>query len=230
VRGFVLAYLGLSAMCIVLTGSRSSFLGLLVFGAVTVWFSRRRWLGVAAAVIAVPVLWAAVPGTLQNRFETIIHPEVGPANAKESADSRLEYFYKGFDLWAEYPVTGCGPGAWKMALQAKMESHNLFAQLVGEMGLLGSGAFLVLLGAFWWNARWIRRAVQPEPDGRPDFVALLARALLVGVLLLLLLGNFGHNLYRFSWLWYGGFLLIAAHCVRERLRQGEVWQPLPLAA
>jgi hypothetical protein len=35
--------------------------------------------------------------------------------------------------------------------------------------------------------------------------------------LLLFEGNFGHNLFRYSWLWYGGFLIIARHCVQQRL-------------
>jgi O-antigen ligase len=216
-RGFLAAYVGLSAMCIVLTGSRSAFLGLLVFAAVTVWYSRRRWLGLTAAVALVPVLWAAVPGTLQTRFETIVNPEVGPANAQVSAQGRLEGFWKGLDLWADYPITGCGPGAWRMAAQVKLESHNLYGQLVGEMGLLGALAFAAVLGGFWWNARRIRRSLGDwPPDGR-DFLAMLARAISIAVVLLLLEGNFGHNLYRFTWLWYGGFLLIAAYCVRQRL-------------
>ena len=35
--------------------------------------------------------------------------------------------------------------------------------------------------------------------------------------LLLFMGNFGHNLFRFSWLWYGGFLIICRHCLERRL-------------
>ena len=44
------------------------------------------------------------------------------------------------------------------------------------------------------------------------------------VFLLLFMGNFGHNLFRFTWLWYGGFLIIARHCVEVRLAE---WEPVP---
>ena len=27
------------------------------------------------------------------------------------------------------------------------------------------------------------------------------------------MGNFGHNLFRHNWLWFGGFLIIARHVV-----------------
>jgi hypothetical protein len=30
------------------------------------------------------------------------------------------------------------------------------------------------------------------------------------------MGLFGHNLFRFSWLWYGGFLIIARHVMIEQ--------------
>jgi hypothetical protein len=38
------------------------------------------------------------------------------------------------------------------------------------------------------------------------------------------MGNFGHNLFRFTWLWYGGFLIIARHCAARRVAE---WEPEP---
>jgi O-antigen ligase len=193
-----------------------------------VWFSKRRRLAIAAALVCTPLLWAAVPDTMQTRFETIIFPEVGPANAKESADGRLEGFFKGIDLWAEYPLTGAGPGVWKQAAHVKLESHNLYGQLVGEMGTLGLVAFTAMLGGFWYNLRLLRhwRQQQEQADEtEPAFLPLLARAIGVAIFLMLLEGNFGHNLYRFTWLWYAGFLLIATHCVRQHQESGEEEEP-----
>jgi O-antigen ligase len=226
-RAFLASYVGLSSVCIVLTGSRSSFLGLLVFAAITVWFSRRRWQAVGAGIVSLPLLWAVVPGSMQTRFETIIHPEVGPANAQVSAESRLEGLYKGLDVWAEHPLTGCGPGAWKWGARTKMESHNLYGQLVGEMGTLGLITFVLMLGGFWYNLRLMRRW-RREHEAEQTFLPLLARAIGVAVFLMLLEGNFGHNLYRFTWLWYGGFLLIATHCIRAGVDEAiELGQEAP---
>jgi hypothetical protein len=39
------------------------------------------------------------------------------------------------------------------------------------------------------------------------------------------MGNFGHNMLRFTWLWYGGFLIIARYCVQVRLADPEAWLP-----
>ena len=51
----------------------------------------------------------------------------------------------------------------------------------------------------------------------------LPSAVGVAVFLLLFMGNFGHNLFRFTWLWYGGFLIIARHCAELRVAN---WEPV----
>ena len=39
----------------------------------------------------------------------------------------------------------------------------------------------------------------------------------MSVFLLLFMGNFGHNLFRHNWLWFGGFLIIGRYVVQSRL-------------
>jgi O-antigen ligase len=211
----------LSVISITLTGSRSAFVGLAIWGLILVARSRWRWgLGVLA-LGCIPVLWGALPDSLQTRFETIVNPEVGPANARESAQNRLEGLEIGLNLWAQYPATGCGPGAWKPATGRKIESHNLFGQLLGETGTLGAVAFVGILLGFCINLRRIRRLYRERPEWGKDFLYHVNTAIGLALFLLLFEGNFGHNLFRYSWLWYGGFLIITRHCVEQRLQTEE---------
>ena len=85
-------------------------------------------------------------------------------------------------------------------------------------------AFLMLMGCFWMNLRLIRRIRREVPAWQNDLVFTLPSAIGVAVFLLLFMGNFGHNLFRFTWLWYGGFLVIARYCVARRLAN---WEPEP---
>ena len=96
----------------------------------------RRCVAFAAAA---PLAFVALPESLQTRFETIINPEVGPKNAQESGEGRLLGLTTGFSLWAANPLNGIGPGAWRPATGSKIESHNLYGQLIGELGTLGRG-------------------------------------------------------------------------------------------
>jgi hypothetical protein len=78
----------------------------------------------------------------------------------------------------------------------------------------------------------VRRAYREHPEWDRDFLYHVAGAVGLAVFLLLFEGCAGHNLFRYSWLWYGGFLVIARHCVRQR--QAEAYAPEdwaePLAA
>jgi O-antigen ligase len=222
-RVFLAAYVALSLACVGLTGSRSSFIGLLLWFLVVIAKSRWRWRLGILALLAAPILWATLPASLQTRFETIIHPEVGPLNAQVSGEGRLEGLQIGFQLWSQFPATGCGPGVWRPATGRLIESHNLYGQLVGEMGGLGLLTFGAILACFWVNLRWVRRVYKQHPEWGHDFLFHFSSAVGWGVFLLLFEGNFGHNLFRFSWLWYGGFLVIARYCIQERLNAAALW-------
>src|SRR6516164_5096178 len=135
-RRFLAGYVALSIVCVGLTGSRSAFVGLMLAGLLMIWHSQWRWRLAVVAIVVAPLLWATLPETLQTRFETIVNPDVGPKNAKSSAEGRIEGLMNGLKLWTEYPVSGCGPGAWRKATGSLIESHNLYGQLLGEMGTL----------------------------------------------------------------------------------------------
>jgi O-antigen ligase len=225
-RVLLAGYFGLSCLCILLTGSRGSLISLLVWCLIVVWGTKYRVKAIAGFVVAAPLAFVALPESLQTRFETIINPEVGPKNAQESGEGRIHGFFMGFDLWGASPLTGVGPGAWRPATRSAIESHNLYGQLVGETGTLGLVSFLVLLGCFWANLRAVKRVRRVFPEWQGDLVFQLTSAVGVSVFLLLFMGNFGHNLFRFTWLWYGGFLIIARYCVACRV---ATWEPEPEA-
>jgi O-antigen ligase len=218
-RIFLVAYVGLSLVCIGLTGSRSSFVGLLLCCLMIVLRSRRRWSLLVAAALLAPMLWFALPSSLQTRFETIVNPGAGPANAQASAMDRIEGLKIGLNLYERNPVTGVGPHAWKPATKRDLESHNLYGELLGEMGTLGALTFLFILAGFAINWQRIRQAYQQHPEWSKDFLFEVNVAIALGVILLLFEGNFGHNLFRYSWLWYGGFHMIALHCVKQRMKE-----------
>lgn len=220
-RWMIIGYVGLSSLCVLLTGSRSSLLGLVVWFMLMIFSHRRRGSFLLAFVLAAPVAFLMLPESLQTRFETIVNPEAGPANAEESGQGRIKGLFTGLELWQANPLTGVGPGAWRPATRSKLESHNLYGQLVGELGTVGLIAFVAILACYWRNLRRMKRIRTAIPEWRTDLPFQLATAIGTSVFLLLFMGNFGHNLFRFTWLWYGGFLIIANHCVSRRVAMLE---------
>ncbi len=143
-RWFLLGYVGLSSLCILLTGSRSSLLGLLVWFAIIIWGTKYRFKALVVFAAMSPIAFVALPESLQTRFETIINPEVRTKSDTESGEGRWYGLIMGLQQWANNPLTGIGPGAWRPANNTKIESHNLYGQLLGETGTLGGLAFLAL--------------------------------------------------------------------------------------
>lgn len=223
-RWLLIGYVGLSGLCVLLTGSRSSLLGLVLWFAIVIWKTKYRVKAFVGFAALAPLAFVALPESLQTRFETIINPEVGPANAQESGEGRIQGLMTGFRLWGANPLNGVGPGAWRPATRSKIESHNLYGQLMGELGTLGVAAFSAVLLCFWANLRAVKRLRNAYPEWRNDLLFTLPGAIGVALVLLLFMGNFGHNLFRFTWLWYGGFLIVARRCCEVRAMN---WEPGP---
>lgn len=222
VRFFLIGYVPLAIVCLLLTGSRAAFVGLLACGLLLMVFtSQRPWRWAVLVLPLLPLGWVALPEALQVRFTTLVDPSVGPANALQSAQGRMWGFLRGMELWARNPLTGCGPGAFAVAANATNQSHNLYGQIAGEMGTLGVVTFAGLIVCFAVNELRLRRLYR-DLSLRPDFPFLVVQAVSVSVLLLLVMGWGGHNLFRFNWLWYGAFQVIAVHCVRANL--WTAWQ------
>jgi O-antigen ligase len=217
-RAFLIVFVLLSVLCVLLTGSRGSFLGLVLLALLLAATGRKRMRLLILLAVVAPLIWFALPAQLQKRFESIIHPEAGTVGARMSAEGRIEGFLTGLELWQKYPLTGCGPGAWQPATETKLESHNLYGQVLGELGTLGTLAFAGFLLGCWSNIRRIRQLHQITGAGEGDWCFHLSQSIAMALILMLLLGFFGHSLFRFNWMWYGGFLMIARYCMEQRWR------------
>jgi hypothetical protein len=223
-KRLLIGYVGLSGLCIVLTGSRGALVGMIILASIMILRSRMRSRLITLAILLSPLLWSLIPADLQTRFYTMIDPSVGPDNAQASAESRSEGFWIGLRLWQAYPLTGCGPGVWRPATGRLIESHNLYGQVPGEMGALGVLTFGSIVFLLWRNCRAIK-SIYRRMGWAKDFFYYLGDGIGMAVLMLLIQGYGAHNLFRFNWLWYGAFLIIARHLVGQRARAGG--QPWP---
>ncbi len=212
----LLLHCGCASVCILLTGSRSGFLGLCLFGVCFMWLSRHRVRAFVISGAVAGLLVCALPGYLADRFLTIVDSSHGPSIAQASAMGRLAGFQDGMRLWADNLLLGVGPGVFRLAAGSGFNSHNVYGQVGGEMGVLGVVAFLALLACYFTNWLAARRLYRAHPRWPRDVPFHTSRAVAVTVLLLLFTGMAGHNLYRYNWVWLAAFQAIALHCVRSR--------------
>lgn len=138
-------YSCLALVAIILTGSRSGMVTALLFFLIIFLSTSRKFL--ASFVIAIVLLfsWQVMPEDLQTRFLSIFVDDMGPQGAQQSADGRMQGFMHGISLLSDNPILGVGPNNYPLSWDIRMNAHNLYGQLLGELGLLGGGAFGILL-------------------------------------------------------------------------------------
>lgn len=231
-RSLMIGYVLLLIGCILLTGSRAGFCALCLFGFLLVVSNSKHKaqaiaLGGVAALVGLLVLSVALPDELQNRYLTLLDSSRGPTNAVTSAQGRMDGIVWGFYLWGLSPLLGFGPGGFAYCTGKGMQPHNLYGQVLSEMGTVGGVALLALVLCFWYNVREMRRL---HPHGTPlPFAAQVTRSVGFIVILLLALGCAGHNLYRYNWLWFAAFSAVSLHCLRRQAARAPQYAYYPVA-
>jgi O-antigen ligase len=171
--------------------------------------------------------WIIVPEENKGRIRTIWAPEEGPANAQESAEGRIAGYNAGVVMFKSRPFTGVGIGNFSAYRVPNidgipLQAHNLEGQLLGEMGSLGVCAFLLMIGATLVNCRITARLSKFQNDIKMMLLGDLARACMVSLILLVFLGTFAHNLFRYNWLWLAAFSVLALQFQKDMLKRKEV--------
>ncbi len=207
------AYTGLVCSCVLLTGSRSGFVGLVACGFLVTMHSKHRKTMLAVGALLAVVGVALMAESLQNRLLTLIDPSYGPKNAQASASGRMHGFLFGIMAWQQSPLLGHGPNTFGEVTKRHGGAHNLYGQMLSEVGTLGTLAFLGLVVSVGLNEWESWRAHRGRPRGVSWWTC---RAVSLNMLLLLLLGWSGHSFFRYYWVWYAAFQAAAIHCLRTR--------------
>lgn len=218
---FLIGSFCLCVLCIQLTGSRSSFMVLVISLFGLAMLSKYRVRIILALVIAVPLVWITLPQNLKDRYETIWNPEAGPANAQASAEGRWDGFYGGIEVWQNNLPFGVGPGCYAVASGSGFQTHNLIGQVLSELGTLGAISYLALIGMVMWNQIEAHSLYKTMKDNYKEAEVLylyrVSFAVVWAVVLLIILGFGGHNAFRYTWVWYAAFQGIAVSLMRKKV-------------
>jgi O-antigen ligase len=164
----------------------------------------------------------------QSSFVEGIAEDAGQKGADESARGRIEGLKAGFGIMLKHPFFGLGPGNFEYAWAGGTgeirggSAHNLYGQMMGELGLSGSIAFVCFIAVICRTLLMVKRVIKKGSNSSDDvqiddmqrhyyFLKLLSIAAIQAIVLLLFNGNFGHNLYRYNYLWIGAIAVLISH-------------------
>lgn len=222
-RTLVLACLGLMIFTLILTGSRSAFIGFIGSLGYFAWQSRHRVALGLAGIVLVAGLFAVMPDQYKGRYATITEGDLDTSSME-----RIKVWKKGLHMVIDRPLTGVGVHCFGTAnayfyspgRPSWLESHSLYVQVPAEMGLIGAFAFFSFMFAFLRLNRKTMRALEADED--PDewaFERALVQGMFVGYVALLFTGIFGHSMMRETWYVYAALGLATLRIyVRHRPR------------
>ncbi len=191
-----MAFLGLTGGALLLTQSRSGWIGgltgLLSLLILAAWTAQRRWgqvMGIALLLVIVTALAIGLHQVgLENAMRLVYEPgsqgEVESLIGSIRMDDRIEIWSRAVDAIRDFPYTGCGLGSFRRVVwvfyplfrhRAGMDiahAHNIFLQTALDLGIPGLVAYLALLlvaGAVCW-----RVARGGDPLARPLAIGLAA--------------------------------------------------------
>jgi O-antigen ligase len=203
----------LSFSAVILTNSRSGMAGTILFVALSAFrgkgfFKKLGYILLGVALLV--MIWQFVPEENKNRFRTIWDSDAGPQSATASAEGRIEGFYAGLEMFKRFPLTGVGIGnfieyRYNYVDGVGLRSHNLIGQLLGETGLLGAIAFIIMIGTIFINTYIANKLARDNWQESFKIFVNINTAIRISIILLFFLGMFGHNLFRFNWLWLAAF-------------------------
>lgn len=202
------------------TGARAGLVSLLACCALIVLVSRRKLLASLTLASMVLLFWAGLPTELKERYASL-----GAYRSEATYVSRRESARLGFRMLADHPLTGVGLGCYMIARVEEydgiwLQPHNLYAQVAGELGLVGMIAFagfLLVSLRTCWRAR---RLLSESDFGAKERIWLDRLCVSIPIMFaaLLVQGLAGHNFGR--WHYYAGAAL-ATSCLQVVLASVE---------
>lgn len=131
---------------LILTMSRGAFLALMIVGFFIFKESRHKTALVGVAVMAIVAAFSVMTPVQKERYLSIIDRDV---EGGASAEGRIQGMIREFRLGLSRPVVGHGLGTTGEAkahkLGRRQASHNLYAELLVEIGVIGFSIFMAFL-------------------------------------------------------------------------------------
>lgn len=190
------------------SGSRGGIVGFAMFCLCLVYFSKNRLkTSIVVGIISIFVFIGS--GQFSSTMKRI---------DKSSTKGRLIGLTHGIEMIKRGNVLGVGPGCFLFARRQyfsyRMEAHNIYGQVFGDLGIPGTIAWLFLILQIFRNiiaAKDTLKALHMEKD----FLYKLAMGVQVSLIVRLFISMASHGLYYFYWYIMAAFSIILSKLVED---------------
>jgi O-antigen ligase len=200
---------------LILSASRT---GLLALGAIFLGIfikSRRKLILTIVAVVALFIGFASLNDLQRDRFESLWKSNI---RGSVTARGRLQGVARNFEVGMRRPVFGHGLGTSLEAnaniIQSNLVAHNLYAEVLEELGGIGVVLIIAFIVAIIVNFRHARRLLRQAPDPDPYLVHVVD-AMETWLLMNILFSFASYGLSSYEWYLFAGLSVVARRLASE---------------
>lgn len=204
---------------VIFTGSRTGYMALLAFLFFVYFLSKNKKKYIISIFILSMISINFIPDPYIERF---LSSFTGQEAEGASSDARKNLFFDSLTVFTENPLgvgANCFPIEQAMNERRVQATHNLYTQLLAETGIQGFIAFSWLIYVlikkinkvrigFRKVIEEIKNVIDKDPNASVSlkeeiktcrFYSSLADALYIAILMRLILGIFGHDVFEIYW-------------------------------
>jgi len=194
---------------LILTGSRSGLIGLLVVLLGILLQSKRKALTVAILLIPIMIVVSIMSDSMIDRYISIFDSSSRHA---ATADGRINGIKDDIELALRRPIFGHGLGT---SLEANANfagkynlSHNLYAEIGIELGLLGLVIFILYQKEIFNNMRNVRLKYSTIINQRKTFINAFYNATIIMLFMNMIFSIMSYGLSGYEWYLLGGMTIV----------------------
>jgi O-antigen ligase len=224
---FVSLMLAIAAVfTIAITGSRTGVIGLLA-ALFFIWLiSKRRLITMMVFLVAIAIGWVSLPAQYKERYSTITSGEVDA-----STQGRYDAWKAGLGMFYSRPFLGVGIDNFPVAYASGdfsekrfwLRPHNLYIQLISELGLVGLVAWTALI-YYMMRQNFRLRKLMRERGAENGLLRAVSYSITCSIGTLFFMSIFGHSLYRMHWYWCCALTVVLWRLLRDANPE-EVQEP-----
>lgn len=211
-KSILVAIAAITVLGIIFSKSRGGGVGLMAISLGVIYFSKKR---MQSVVLFVLVLIFLAPFAGQQYLDHMSSISQGISGGRSQSD-RYMGLVNGISMMLKRPILGVGIGCYATARKKYFNyyfyAHNLYGELMGELGLASSLWFYWVFSVY--RAAGQLKTKLAENLGSERFYFNLLTGIQVSLFVRLVLGNFSHS--AFIWFW---FLMAALTVSIEQIRK-----------
>jgi hypothetical protein len=194
---------------LILTQSRGALLALLVVAIFVFKQSSKKFVLILVAVAIAAASWQVMNPEQKDRYLSLLGDS--HSNNAATAEGRLEGMIKEFQVGLSRPIVGHGLGTTPEAkahiLNDREASHTLYAELLIELGIIGSAIFLLFMIRIHRKLGQIAELDFSDDGNDSRFYKNLRYALVAVFWMYVVYSSNYWGLSQYYWYLFGGFVL-----------------------